>query len=110
MGKGGGIVMDGRDIGTNVFPNADLKIFLTADAEIRAERRHKELKEKGQEVSFEDILKNVKERDHIDSTRKTNPLKQAKDAVLLDNSNVTVAEQTKIAINLINKVLQNSKK
>lgn len=110
MGKGGGIVMDGRDIGTNVFPNADLKIFLTADAEIRAERRYKELKEKGQEVSFEDILKNVKERDHIDSTRKTNPLKQAKDAVLLDNSNVTIAEQTKIAINLINKVLQNSKK
>ncbi len=110
MGKDGGIVMDGRDIGTNVFPNADLKIFLTADAEIRAERRHKELKEKGQEVSFEDILKNVKERDHIDSTRKTNPLKQAEDAVLLDNSNVTVAEQTKIAINLINTVLQNSKK
>ena len=106
MGKGGGIVMDGRDIGTNVFTDADLKIFLTADAEIRAERRYKELKEKGQEVSFEEILKNVKERDHIDSTRKTNPLKQAEDAVLLDNSNITITEQTEIAIDLFNKVLQ----
>lgn len=106
MGTGGGIVMDGRDIGTNVFPNAGLKIFLTADAEIRAERRYKELKEKGQEVSFEEILKNVKERDHIDSTRKTNPLKQAEDAVLLDNSNITITEQTEIAIDLFNKVLQ----
>lgn len=106
MGKDGGIVMDGRDIGTNVFTDADLKIFLTADAEIRAERRYKELKEKGYNASFEDILKNVKERDHIDSSRKTNPLKQAHDAVLLDNSKITIAEQTNTAIDLVNKILQ----
>ncbi len=101
MGKEGGIVMDGRDIGTNVFPNADLKIFLTADAKIRAQRRYKELKDNGQDVSFDEVLKNVTERDKIDSTRKTNPLKQAKDAVLLDNSHVSIDEQLKNAINLV---------
>jgi len=106
MGKEGGIVMDGRDIGTNVFPNADLKIFLTADAEIRAQRRYKELTEKGQDVEYEAILNNVKERDHIDSTRKTNPLKKADDAILIDNSNLSILEQTKIAIDLVNDVLK----
>jgi cytidylate kinase len=106
MGKEGGIVMDGRDIGTNVFPNADLKIFLTADAKIRAERRYKELTVKGQKVSLEEILENVKERDNIDSTRKTNPLRQAEDAILLDNSHISIEEQLQNAINLVNKKLK----
>lgn len=105
MGRNGGIVMDGRDIGTNVFKNAELKIFLTADAETRAERRFKELKEKGDNVEYEEILENVKQRDHIDSTRKTNPLKQANDAILIDNSNLTIEEQTKIAIKLAEDII-----
>lgn len=106
MGKEGGIVMDGRDIGTNVFPNADLKIFLTADAEIRAERRFKEFEAKGQNIPYNEILANVKERDHIDSTRKTNPLVQAEDAVLLDNSHITIDEQLKNAISLVENILK----
>lgn len=106
MGKEGNIVMDGRDIGTNVFPNAHLKIFLTASAEIRAQRRFDELKNKGETVSFDAILKNVKERDHIDSTRETNPLKKANDAILIDNSNKSIEEQTQLGINLINDVLK----
>ena len=105
MGKEGGIVMDGRDIGTNVFPNADLKIFLTADAEIRAQRRYDELKAKGEDVSLEAIVKNIKERDYIDSHRETNPLRQAKDAVLLDNSHLTMQEQTQKAIELAENIL-----
>ena len=105
MGKDGGIVMDGRDIGTNVFPNADLKIFLTADAEVRAKRRFKELKTKGDNVNFEEILKNVKERDYIDSHRKTNPLVQAEDAVLINNSNISIEEQAQIVIELAEKKL-----
>ena len=105
MGKDGGIVMDGRDIGTNVFTDAELKIFLTADAEIRAQRRYKELTEKGQDVSFKEILKNVKERDYIDSNRKTYPLKKADDAILIDNSDITIEEQTKIAIKLAEDIL-----
>ncbi len=100
MGKEGGIVMDGRDIGTNVFPDADLKIFLTADAEIRAKRRYDELINKGEDVSFEEIIKNIKDRDYIDSHRETNPLIQADDAVLLNNTNLTMKEQAKIAIKL----------
>jgi cytidylate kinase len=106
MGKEGNIVMDGRDIGTNVFPNAHLKIFLTASAEIRAQRRFDELKNKGETVSFDAILKNVKERDHIDSSRETNPLKKANDAILIDNSNKSIEEQTQLGINLINDVLK----
>lgn len=106
MGKEGGIVMDGRDIGTNVFPNADLKIFLTADAEVRAERRFKELKAKGDNVNFEEILKNVKERDYIDSHRKTNPLRQAEDAILINNSIISIDEQAKIVIELIEKKIK----
>lgn len=93
MGKAKGIVMDGRDIGTVVFPDAELKIFVTASAEIRAQRRYDELKAKGQEASFEDILKNVKERDYIDQNREVSPLRQAKDALLLDNSHLTIEEQ-----------------
>ena len=88
-----GCVMDGRDIGTAVFPNADLKIFMTADARIRAERRVKQMQEAGQTPDFEAILKNVQERDYIDSHRAMNPLRQAEDAIVLDNSHMTVEEQ-----------------
>ena len=88
-----GCVMDGRDIGTAVFPNADLKIFMTADAEIRAQRRVKQMEEAGQHPDFEEILKNVQERDYIDSHRAMNPLRQAEDALVLDNSHMTVEDQ-----------------
>lgn len=94
MGTEGGIVMDGRDIGTVVFPHAELKVFVTASAEVRADRRYKELIEKGQPASYDDILKNVVERDYIDSHRAVAPLKQADDALLLDNSNLTREEQS----------------
>ena len=93
MGKEKGIVMDGRDIGTTVFPDAELKIFVVASAEIRAQRRYDELKAKGQEASYEEILANVKERDYIDQNREVSPLRQAEDAILLDNSNLTIEEQ-----------------
>ena len=90
-----GIVMDGRDIGTVVFPDAELKIFMTASAKIRAQRRFDELKEKGMEGNFEEVLENVEKRDKIDSTRKASPLKRAKDALILDNSYLTREEQLK---------------
>lgn len=93
MGQEKGIVMDGRDIGTTVFPDSEMKIFLIASPEIRAERRFKELKEKGEEASFEEILANVKERDYIDSHREVSPLRQAEDAIVLDNSHLTIPEQ-----------------
>ena len=93
MGQEGGIVMDGRDIGTVVFPNAELKIFVTASAEVRAQRRYDELKEKGVPADYDDILKNVQERDYIDSHREVSPLRQADDALLLDNSHMTIPEQ-----------------
>ena len=93
MGKEKGIVMDGRDIGTTVFPDAELKIFVTASAEVRAQRRYDELKAKGQDASFDEILANVKERDYIDQNREVSPLRQAEDALLLDNSNLTIEEQ-----------------
>lgn len=93
MGKAKGIVMDGRDIGTTVFPDAELKIFVTASAQIRAQRRYDELKAKGQESGFDEILANVKSRDHIDQNREVSPLRQASDAILLDNSHMTIAEQ-----------------
>lgn len=93
MGEKKGIVMDGRDIGTTVFPNAELKIFVTASAEVRAQRRFDELKAKGEVANYEDILKNVVERDYIDMHREVSPLKQADDAILLDNSNMTIEEQ-----------------
>ena len=99
MGKEKGIVMDGRDIGTAVFPTAELKIFVTASAQIRAQRRYDELKAKGQEASFEDILHNVEERDRIDQSREVSPLRQAEDAILLDNSNLTIAEQKEWLMN-----------
>lgn len=93
MGRGKGIVMDGRDIGTVVFPHAELKVFVTASAEVRARRRCDELAQKGQPASYEDILKNVRERDFIDSHRATAPLKKADDALLLDNSCLSIEEQ-----------------
>ena len=93
MGAEKGIVMDGRDIGTVVFPDAELKIFVTASAEVRAQRRYDELKAKGMEADFAEILKNVQERDYIDSHRETSPLRKADDALELDNSKLTIAEQ-----------------
>ena len=93
FGKEKGVVMDGRDIGTTVFPDAELKIFLTASPEIRAQRRYDELKAKGQEASFDEILENVKERDYLDQHREVSPLVQAEDAILLDNSHLTIEEQ-----------------
>ena len=93
MGKEKGIVMDGRDIGTVVFPDAELKIYVTAEAEVRAQRRFEELKEKGQPADFNTILKNVQERDYIDSHREVSPLRKADDALELDNSHLTIAQQ-----------------
>lgn len=93
MGNEKGIVMDGRDIGTVVFPNAGLKIFVTASAEIRAQRRFKELETKGMPADFDEILQNVEQRDYIDTHRETSPLRQADDALVLDNSHLTIAEQ-----------------
>lgn len=95
MGAEKGIVMDGRDIGTVVFPKAELKIFVTASAEVRAQRRYDELRAKGMDADYADILKNVEERDYIDSHRATSPLRKADDAIELDNSNLTIAEQKK---------------
>ena len=93
MATGGGVVMDGRDIGTVVFPNADLKLFMTAQPKIRAQRRYDELLDKGTEVSFEDIFNNLTQRDLADSTRSESPLRQADDAIVLDNSFMTPDEQ-----------------
>lgn len=93
MGKDKGIVMDGRDIGTTVFPDAELKIFVTASPEIRAQRRYDELKAKGQDANFDEILDNVKQRDYIDQHRETSPLRKADDALLLDNSHLTITQQ-----------------
>lgn len=107
LGKNGGIVMDGRDIGTVVFPNAELKIFVTADATVRATRRYKELKEKGQEADYNDILENIRQRDHLDETREVSPLKKAPDAMLLDNSNLTKEEQNKWVMEKFVEICQN---
>lgn len=93
MGHEKGIVMDGRDIGTTVFPDAELKIFVTASPEIRAQRRYDELKAKGQEAGYDEILENVKQRDYIDQNREVSPLRKADDALLLDNSRLTIAQQ-----------------
>ena len=93
MGKDKGVVMDGRDIGTVVFPDAELKVFVTASAKVRAQRRFDELQAKGMPADFDDILKNVEERDYIDSHREESPLRQAEDALLLDNSYMTIPEQ-----------------
>jgi cytidylate kinase len=102
MGKSKGIVMDGRDIGTVVFPDAELKIFMNASAHTRAERRFKELKEKGDKASsFEDVLKNIEERDYIDTHRDDSPLVKAKDALEFDNSNISKLEQFEKVLKLV---------
>lgn len=93
MGKEKGVVMDGRDIGTVVFPDAGLKIFVTASPEVRAKRRYDELQAKGQPADYDDILKNVQQRDYIDTHREVSPLRQAEDAIVLDNSHMTIEEQ-----------------
>lgn len=93
MGQEKGIVMDGRDIGTTVFPDAELKIYVTASADVRAQRRYDELKAKGMAADYDDILANVKERDYIDSHREVSPLRKADDAIELDNSHLTIAQQ-----------------
>lgn len=105
IGESGGIVMDGRDIGSKVFPNAELKIFLTASPEIRATRRYEELTAKGEKVDFEAILRNVLQRDQEDSTRKESPLIQVSDAVLIDNSNMTKTEQLNKVLALVKEKL-----
>lgn len=102
MGEEKGIVMDGRDIGTVVFPTAELKIFLTAKKEIRAQRRLKELEDKGQAITYNEVLANLEERDTIDSTRADSPLKQADDAIVLDNSNISRDEQLNIVLKWAN--------
>lgn len=103
-----GVVMDGRDIGTVVFPNAELKIFMTASAEIRAQRRYLELQQKNENVSFDEVLKNVTERDSIDSNRADSPLTIAENAVVIDNSNLTKNEQFTKILNLANSIINAS--
>lgn len=99
-GKDKGIVMDGRDIGTTVFPDAEMKVFVNASPEVRAKRRYDELIEKGTPSDFESVLANIKERDHIDSTRKESPLRKAEDAFVLDNDNLTREEQIEVLVKL----------
>lgn len=105
FGNEKGIVMDGRDIGTTVFPNAELKVFVKASAETRAQRRFKELIEKGSNPSYEEVLANVVHRDHLDETRKESPLRQANDAILLDNSVMTIEEQNEWMLQRFNEAL-----
>lgn len=106
LGKKKGIVMDGRDIGTVVFPNAELKIFMNASIEIKAKRRFNELIARGDEVQYEDVLRNVKERDYIDSHRKDSPLKKAEDAIEIDNSELTFEEQFEKIMQLVTMTLE----
>ena len=110
IGKKGRIVMDGRDIGTVVFPYADVKIFLTADIQTRSLRRYLELKGKGIDISIEEVQKNITERDHIDSTRKESPLKTAEDAILLDNSQLTREQQKESALKIIREKMRKGPK
>lgn len=107
MGEKKGVVMDGRDIGTTVFPDAELKIFVTASPEIRAKRRLDEMKSKGMDVSFNDVLKNVEERDFMDQNRSVSPLRRADDAILLDNSSMTCDEQDVWLIDQCRKAIDN---
>jgi len=105
LGKEKAVVMDGRDIGTVVFKDAELKIFMTASAEERAKRRFKEMEEKGDNVSYDEVLKNVQERDHLDTTREDSPLIKADDAIEIDNSSLTLDEQFQTLLNLANEVI-----
>lgn len=106
IGNNKGVVMDGRDIGTVVFPNAELKIFMTASPETRAERRYKELIDRGDDVVYENVLKNVQERDYLDSTRKDSPLIKADDAIEIDNSNLSLQEQYDKVLGLVTKMIK----
>ena len=101
MGKNKGLVMDGRDIGTVVFPEAELKFFMTADSEIRAKRRYNEILEKGDNISFEEVFENVKQRDYLDENRSESPLMKASDSIILDNTNVTKEEQLQRVLEII---------
>jgi len=105
MGENKGIVMDGRDIGTVVFPNAELKLFMTASPEKRAMRRYKELIDKGEDVKYEDVLRNVQNRDYIDSHREDSPLRQAEEAIAIDNSDMGLKEQFERILNLVNRTI-----
>ena len=105
MGQEGGIIMDGRDIGTTVFPKAELKIFVTASAEIRAQRRYDELTAKGEPCDMAEILRNVEERDYIDTHRDISPLRQAEDAIVLDNSHLTIEEQKQWLLDIFHKTV-----
>jgi cytidylate kinase len=105
MGRKRGVVMDGRDIGTTVFPDAEVKIFMTADVEVRARRRQEELAAKGEQVSLEDIIENLRKRDHIDSTRAESPLRRAADAVLLDTTHITITEQVDFVLDKVSSAL-----
>lgn len=98
MGQNKGVVMDGRDIGTVVFPDAELKIFMTASPEVRAKRRYEELSKKGIHINYQEVLHNIRERDQMDSTRKESPLRKAEDAITLDNTSMTKQEQAKISL------------
>lgn len=106
MGKAKGIVMDGRDIGTTVFPKAELKIFLTADPTVRVERRFKELLNKNPHITIDEVKNNLEMRDYIDSNREFSPLRKAKDAIVLDNSNLTTKEQLKFALKLVKEKIE----
>ncbi|WP_274475687.1 (d)CMP kinase [Mangrovimonas aestuarii] len=108
MGKNKGVVMDGRDIGTVVFPEAELKLFMTATAETRAQRRYDELKERGDNVTYQSVLKNVQERDHVDTTRKDSPLIKAEDAITIDNSQMGLEEQFQKVLVLATQSIKNN--
>lgn len=111
MGRKKGIVMDGRDIGTVVFPDAELKLFVTATPEVRAQRRYDELRGKGDtEVTFEEVLKNIQERDYLDTHRELAPLKQADDAIVIDNSNLTIPEQDELVRNYVQEAIDKANK
>ncbi|MFN3918000.1 MAG: (d)CMP kinase [Flavobacteriales bacterium] len=105
LGKNKGVVMDGRDIGTNVFPDAELKIFMTASLEVRTNRRFKELREKGMKVTIEQVEQNLSERDYQDTNRAENPLRKAEDAIVLDNSEMSPEEQFQLVLNWVNDAL-----
>ncbi len=105
MGRKRGVVMDGRDIGTTVFPDAEVKIFMTADVTIRAQRRQEELVAKGEHVPLDDIIENLRKRDHIDSTRAESPLRRAADAVLLDTTHITITEQVDFVLDKVSSAL-----
>lgn len=108
MGRSGGVVMDGRDIGTTVFPDAALKIFVTASPEVRARRRYLELKNKGENVSLEEVLENVRQRDWLDEHRDVSPLRKAPDAIVVDNTSMTIADQNSLLLTLAMRAIEES--